>query len=417
MKILHFADLHLGVETYGRINPETGVSTRLDDFLAALDKLVDYALQNQVDLVLFCGDAYKSREPSQTQQREFALRINRLSTGGIPIFLLVGNHDLPNAIGKATSTEIFHTLAVKNVYVSNRPEIRPIETKSGIIQIATLPWLRRSALLKRDEAKNLTLEQINQSLQQVLTNTIADHVKKLDPKLPAILAAHVGVATATVGSERLMAIGQEPFLLPGNIANPAFDYIALGHIHKRQVLNERPPMVYAGSLERVDFGEEADEKGFYVVDIETDKQNGRRNTSFEFHPLSGRSFRTISVNLEVGDADPTATVLRAIQPNGEDKISGAIVRLQINLPEEVAVQLRDSDIRSALKEAYFSTVARESKRESRPRLGSFQNGRTEEIAPIEALRTYLETNYPPERAKVLLEYGERLIEGQTAGEK
>jgi len=66
MKILHFADLHLGVESYGHINPETGLSTRLEDFLKALDQVVDYALENRVDLVLFCGDAYKSREPSKT---------------------------------------------------------------------------------------------------------------------------------------------------------------------------------------------------------------------------------------------------------------------------------------------------------------------------------------------------------------
>src|SRR3990172_9245188 len=137
MKIIHFADLYLGVETYGKINPETGVSTRLDDFLAALDKLVDYALESKIDLVLFCGDAYKSREPSQTQQREFAKRINRLASAGITIFILVGNHDLPNAIGKATSTEIFHTLAVKNVYVSNKPEVRRIETKIIVIHDAS----------------------------------------------------------------------------------------------------------------------------------------------------------------------------------------------------------------------------------------------------------------------------------------
>ncbi len=80
MKIIHFADLHLGVETYGHTDPETGLSTRLLDFLKALDYLVDYALENSVDLVLFCGDAYKNREPGQTQQREFARRIRRLST-------------------------------------------------------------------------------------------------------------------------------------------------------------------------------------------------------------------------------------------------------------------------------------------------------------------------------------------------
>ena len=146
MKILHFADLHLGVESYGHIDPSTGLSSRLLDFLSALDQVVDYALENRVDLVLFCGDAYKTREPTQTQQREFAKRISRLSSSNIPIFLLVGNHDLPNAIARATTTEIFDTLAVKNVYVSNRPDIYHIQTKSGTIQIASLPWLRRSAL-------------------------------------------------------------------------------------------------------------------------------------------------------------------------------------------------------------------------------------------------------------------------------
>lgn len=93
MKIVHFADLHLGVENYGHINPENGLSSRLEDFLAALDELVDYAINQKVDLVLFCGDAYKTREPSQTQQREFALRIRRLSEGGVPLFLIIGNHD------------------------------------------------------------------------------------------------------------------------------------------------------------------------------------------------------------------------------------------------------------------------------------------------------------------------------------
>src|SRR4030042_1852204 len=136
MKIIPFADLHLGVETYGRTDPATGLSSRLLDVLATLDQVVDYALKNNVDLVLFCGDAYKTREPSQTQQREFARRINRLVTNGIPIFLLTGNHDLPNAIGRATTTEIFDTLAIRNVYVSNRPGIYRIPTSSGIIQIA-----------------------------------------------------------------------------------------------------------------------------------------------------------------------------------------------------------------------------------------------------------------------------------------
>ena len=409
MKILHFADLHLGVESYGSIDPATGLSSRFLDFLSALDQVVVYAVENKVDLVLFCGDAYKSREPSQTQQREFAKRINRLSTSGIPVFLLIGNHDLPNAIGRATTTEIFDTLAVKNVYVSNRPEIYPIPTNSGTVQIASLPWLRRSGLLSKEDSKNLNFEQINQKLQRALTLKISDLAQKLDPALPSILAAHVWVSGAKVGSERLMTIGQEHALLLSNVAHPAFDYIALGHIHKHQVLGDNPPVVYPGSLERLDFSEEEDEKGFYLVEIEPDLETGKRQVSFDFHRVSSRRFLTININVEPQDIDPTSTVLKAIGEQ-EDKAKDAIVRLNISLPAEMEGQLRDNDIRDAVKEAHYFTVAKDIKRETRLRLGKWT---AEEITPLDALKAYLESKkVSPERTKVLLQYGERLIQEQ-----
>ena len=411
MKILHFADLHLGVESYGRTNPETGLSTRLGDFLKPLDQVVDYALENRVDLVLFCGDAYKTREPSQTQQREFAKRINRLSTSDIPLFLLIGNHDLPNAIGRATTTEIFDTLAVKNVYVSNRPEVCRILTKSGIIQVASLPWLRRSALLAKEETKNLNFEQLNQKLQQVLTDIIAADISKLDPGLPSVLAAHVWVSGAQIGSERAMTIGQEHALLISNVANPAFDYVALGHIHRHQVLFQNPPVVYAGSLERLDFSDEEDDKGFYVVDIKSDQQMGERQVSFDFHPITGRRFLTVNIDIESEDTEPTSTVLKAIAEQ-KDKLRDAIVRLQISLPAAIEGQLRDNDIRNAVKEAHYFTIAKDIQRETRLRLGKWT---VEELTPIEALKAYLESKkVSPERAKLLLEYGEKLIQEQKA---
>jgi len=412
MKILHFADLHLGVENYGRIDTSTGLSSRLNDFLSALDQVVDYALENKVDLVLFCGDAYKTREPTQTQQREFARRINRLSTANIPIFLLVGNHDLPNAIGRATTTEIFDTLAVKNVYVSNHPDIYHIPTASGTIQIVSLPWLRRSALLSKEDTKNLDFEQIKQRLQQALTQAIADKAARLDPTLPAILAAHVWVANAQVGSESLMSIGQEHALLLSNVALPVFDYVALGHIHKHQVLSESPPVVYAGSLERVDFGEENDEKGFYVIEIESDPATGNRQVSFEFHPVNARRFLTTNIAIEADDIDPTSTVLKRIAEQ-EAKVRNAVVRLNINLPAQMEGQLRDNDLSDALKEAHYFSIARDIQRETRPRMGSLT---AEEITPLDVLKTYLESKkVSPERMKIMLEYGQKLIGGHGAG--
>jgi exonuclease SbcD len=409
VKILHFADLHLGVETFGRIDPNTGLSSRMGDFLKALDQVVDYAIENKIDLVLFCGDAYKSREPTQTQQREFAKRIYRLSTSGIPVFLLIGNHDLPNAIGKATTTEIFDTLTVKNVYVSNRPEVYRIPTASGIVQVVSLPWLRRSALLTKEDGKNLTFEQINQRLQVAMTSVITAKAEELSSKLPAVLAAHVWVVGARTGSESAMTIGQEHALLVSNLTHPAFDYVALGHIHRHQVLSDSPPVVYAGSLERLDFGEAEDEKGFYLVDIEPGKESGKRKVSFDFHPLEGRRFVTISVSIEPDNIEPMAVVLKAIAEQ-KDNIKDAIVRLQLSLPSELEGQLRDGEIREALGDAHYFTIAKEIRRETRVRLGE---GTAEEITPAQALKAYLESKkVSAERAKVLLEYGERLIEEQ-----
>ena len=407
MRVLHFADLHLGVENYGHIDAATGLSSRLNDILSTFDRVIDYALNNDIDLVLFCGDAYKSREPSQTQQREFARRINRLSSNGIPIFLLIGNHDLPNAVGRATSTEIFDTLAVKNVYVPSKPDIYPIPTKHGVIQIVSLPWLRRSALLSKEDTKNLNFEQLNEHMQQSLTDIINMFAAKLDATLPSILAAHIWVVGATLGTEKMMTIGQEHTLLLSNVANPAFDYIALGHIHKQQVLQANPPVVYSGSTARLDFGDEDGEKGFYVIDIESEGKTGKKKVAFDFHPISGRRFLTINVALTAQDTDPTTVILGAISEQ-KDAIKDAIVRLQLSLPAEIEGFLKDNEIRNDLKEAYYFTIARDIKRESRPRLG---NWTASEITPMEVLKVYLEQKKAsPERVKELLEYGQRLIE-------
>jgi DNA repair protein SbcD/Mre11 len=405
MKIIHFADLHLGVENYGHINPETGLSSRLEDFLKALDGLVDYALDNKVDLVLFSGDAYKTREPGQTQQREFAKRIKRLSARGIPFFLLIGNHDLPNAVGRATTMEIFDTLSVPCIQVANKPGIYKVQTPGGEIQIAALPWVRRSALLSKEDTRSMDFNQINQRLQEVLTGIIADQITKLDPGLPSILAAHIWVMNASLGSEKSMSIGQEHMLLLSSLAHPAFDYVALGHIHKGQVLNENPPVVYSGSLERLDFGDEEIEKGFYVVNIETDKESGKRKTSYEFHPVDARRFFTLKVDIDAGDLDPTSSVIRSIEAN-QEKIKDAVTRLDIKLPAAISGKLRDNDIRSRLKDAYYFTITKEIQMESRSRLG---RSAFEGITPVDALKAYLETKHPPERAKVLLEYGEKLL--------
>jgi DNA repair protein SbcD/Mre11 len=398
------------VESYGRPDPVTGLSTRLADFLRVFDDIVDYALNNDVDLVLFCGDAYKSREPTPTQQREFARRINRLASNGVAVFLLIGNHDLPNAVGKATATEIFDTLSITNVYVSGRPEITRIETKHGPIQVASLPWPRRSLLLGKEETKGLDLEQIKQKIEESLTRIIDNQAAQLDPKVPAVLAGHVWVTGCRTGSEKMITIGQDHALMPSSLANPAFDYVALGHIHKQQVMHQSPPVIYSGSPERLDFSEEDDEKGFYIVDITEESNDNRWKVDYTFHPLQARRFLSLNVSIKPEDTDPTATILSAIE-NQKGKIPDAVVRVAIEMPASAQGLIRENDIKAVLSEAYHATVSREIKDTARIRLGNLTGS---ELTPLEALKAWLETKKTSqERTKTLLEYGERLVRGDT----
>jgi exonuclease SbcD len=403
IRILHFADLHLGVETYGRIDPATGLSSRLTDFLEAFDQVADYALENDIDLVLFCGDAYKSRDPSQTYQREFAKRIRRLVEKNKQVFLLAGNHDLPNATGRATSVEIFDTLNVKNVIVANTPQTYRIETGKGAVQIVALPWVRYGKLLSRVDTKNLSLSQLNQKLQEVLTNWINAQAGALDPHIPAILAGHLAHSEATVGSEKIMTVGRDYFLLRSNIANPAFDYVALGHMHRRQTVDRPVPVIYPGSLQGIDFGDEGDEKGFYVVQIDEAAPKGRRLKDYEFHPIKTRRFLTIEVDANTDN--PTATVLQAI---AKQEVKDAIVRVYIKVSAENEGLIQESEIKRVLKEAYYSAINKEVEREHRTRLGGQP---IEGMTPLQALKLYLESKkMPQEREKLLLVYGEKLIQ-------
>src|SRR5512139_1357327 len=120
-KILHFADAHIDMANYGRHDPESGLPMRVMDFLKSLDTIVDAAIDEKVDLVLFAGDAYKDRNPAPTFQREWGRRVMRLSRAGIPTILLVGNHDLSPSLGRAHALDPFATLEVPNVQVIDYP--------------------------------------------------------------------------------------------------------------------------------------------------------------------------------------------------------------------------------------------------------------------------------------------------------
>jgi exonuclease SbcD len=403
IKVVHFADVHLGVENYGRLDPDTGLFNRLTDFLRAIDQIIDTAIDQQADLVVFAGDAYKTRDPSPTYQREFARRIRRLSQSGLPTVLVAGNHDVPNAVGRAHTMEIFGTLEVENVYVARSPDVFDIPTRHGLVQVGALPWIVRSSLLARDEFKNKSLEEIDQALLErveMVLNGEGGLVSRLKPDAPHILVVHGAVNSAIYGSERTVMLGQEMILPLQLFKNPEWDYVALGHIHQHQTLEDErpPPVVYAGSIERIDFGEEREKKGFVVAEVE------RGNCSWAFHPLDARPFVTIRVTAD--REDPTAQIIAAIE---RASIQGAVVRVLIRTTPDRDVLIREKEIGRALQDAFYvSAIVHDVVRPERIRLGD-QND-IAGLTPLQALERYLKAKQTSEeRIEVLKQHASSLL--------
>ncbi len=402
IRILHLADLHIGMENYGRLDPATGLNGRVMDFLRRLSEVVDHALEHEVDLVLFAGDAYKTRDPNSTYRREFARRIKRLADAGIPVVLLVGNHDLPAQERRASSIEIFRTLDVPNVTVANRDHLHHLTTRRGQpIQVATVPYPIRQRLLSHAEHKDKTIAELDVLVQQLVAENIQGLAAQVDPSIPAVLTGHFSVSDAKYGSERSVMLGRDVVVLKSILANPIWDYVALGHIHRHQHLNEgmHPPIVYCGSLERVDFGEEHETKGFVIADVR------RGYTEWKLHPVHARPFVTIRADVR-DQADPMTALLETI---AHHDVSHAVVRVNVQaLPEQEGL-LRDPDIRRALGDAYYvASITKEIQRAYRQRLGGES---PEELTPAELLTRYLESkDTSSDRIEILLQHASEIFQ-------
>ena len=406
-KMLHLADLHIGIENYGRTDPATGLNTRLLDYLARLDQVLDYALvEEPVDLVLIAGDIYKNRTPNPTHQREFARRIKRVLQARVPVVILTGNHDMPAASGRAHSVEIFDALAVDGVTIASRMRTYTIDTRNGPVQIVAVPWLNRQALLTKDDLQGLPMTAVDAEMLHRVEDWLERAVATLDPEISTVLTFHGTLAGATYGSERAVMLGHDLILPRSVIAQPGIDYVALGHIHKHQVIGGDPPAVYPGSLERVDFGEEHETKGFVVVDL----QKGA--TTWRFVEVAARPFVTIEVDVRLSP-DPQERIRRAI---AKQRLADAIVRVLVKCLPQQRVQIDERVIREDIEASgavAIAMVALEVERVSRGRFDAVADELQGGLTPRRALELYLRTKeVPPTRQERLLSAADELLRGE-----
>jgi len=403
MKILHFADAHIDMANYGRHDPHTGLPLRVLDFLKSLDTIIDAAIAEKVDLVIFAGDAYKDRTPAPTFQREWGRRIMRLSQAKIPTLLLVGNHDLSPATGRAHAVQEFETLGVPFVHVIAKPVFLSADELGIPLQVIGLPWVSRSGLMAALETDGSPPAEIFAQMEEILRAVVHEWLDKADHALPIIMTAHASVQGATFGAERMVMLGAD-LVLPGSLVkDPRLDYVAMGHIHKPQNVNGpgpdakdktvycHPPVIYPGSIERLDFGEAKDDKFFMIVELKKGQP-----TQVKWRKLKDiRKF--IECYVELKSTENVTTRLKAALPKPE-KMVGAIVKLLVEYPRDYEKLIDESELRAYACDAFEFHLVKRPQMKLRVRLAQDQN--IASLTPLELLNTFWEAEHTTDPAEV-----------------
>ena len=270
MRLIHLADVHLGMENFGSYDSQAGVHSRVMEYLEALDCIVDAANASNPDLIIFAGDAFKTRTPSPTLVTQFAHRIQALANVA-PVFMVLGNHDR-----QRTGSERRHSVSLMEDLVARHQIVvaDSVHTyHAGCAWLVSLPWLY-----------DVTLDDVYDMLDTELN-------KISDDGLPVILAGHCMVEGCVLDSGYTMGLDKDESIIPrALLCDPdLWDYVALGHVHKHQIICDHPPVLYSGSIERVNWGERDGKKGFIIADIDN------TGTSWKFVDLQAAPMRELSL--------------------------------------------------------------------------------------------------------------------------
>jgi exonuclease SbcD len=295
-RIGHMADLQVDDEftVAGRIviDPQTGMNERLLDIHNCISHAVEVLIDRGCRACLIAGDLTETPHPSPNVERYLLKNLTRLAEH-MPVFVEPGNHGLSKNPKDSTALEFLK--GRKNIFVVEEPTVfyqegvnvsmRPSENwpQKDCAKIFVLPF--PSKAIVNGSASGKTIEELNKMVSDRLRLYLHSFRAEIDPSVPNILMAHITVAGAK-GTENAEMLKYDPVLYPEDLSG--FDYVALGHIHEFQNIGES--IFYSGSIDRMDFNEEGQPKGFLMVTFEG------KSAHTEFLETPARKFMTIGAD-------------------------------------------------------------------------------------------------------------------------
>lgn len=385
VKLLHFADAHIDAVSGGKQNPQTGLSYRVEDFLRSLDSIIDAAISEKADIVLFAGDAYRTANPEPTYQKEWDLRLKRLSDAHIPTLMIYGNHDVTPTFRKAGALQEFDTFRLPYLHLAKGIHLWTPEELDGVpLQVLAMPWIPLNALKAQMEKRDISAdhEYMIRSMEEQLQERFEREMASADPDLPVVLLAHYAVAGASYSAARSVVLGGELSLPLSLVKDSRLSYSAMGHIHIFQDMNQgaQPPVVYSGSIEHVNKGEAADDKGYILAEVEPGK------TDYRFCRLKTRPM--FNIRIESDSVETIQEELRKALPAPDDR-ADAIISLHVSYPEECEAGIDEKELRMLTKEAFEFQLIRHPQYSGRIRLN--EGDGIHRKAPAELLKMYCQS--------------------------
>lgn len=253
MRLLHTSDWHLGRTFHGQ--------DLLADQEAVLGALTDLAVRHRVDAVLISGDLYDRAVPSPDAVQAASRILSRIRAAGVTVVAIAGNHDSGPRLGAFTDF-----LAAGGLHLGTRADTvgDPVvlRDRDGDVMVYPIPFLEPDLLRARwDLPAGCGHQQV---LARAMDRVRADLATRPAGTRSVVLAHAFVVGGLAAGSERSIAVGGVEAV--GAEVFTGIDYVALGHLHRGQVVDDR--IRYSGSPLPYSFAEAAQEKGVWLVDLD-----------------------------------------------------------------------------------------------------------------------------------------------------
>lgn len=372
MRIVCFADLHIGVTTYGKIDPITNLNTRVIDAIRSLDEMIDYAITNEIKVMIAAGDMYKNGFPSSTLMTEFNRRIRKALDAGITVLMLDGNHDVDRIETKKSPMIVYDDLRIDNVIHTRFHKEVKLTVDGETIKFVFLP----------------TYHTANE-IEAIVNNTTYEGE-------PIVYIFHGTVLGAALNDWNV--VENEVYVKPSVFDREGVAAVVMGHLHKHQVVHDRPLVFYTGSLQRIDFSEEHQRKGFVVLNVKPDN-----TVTYDFIEIESQRFCTVDVNLIGQDGNETDLIIERLRDKADD-VKNAIVRIRVDLNQDQTIHdVRVYEHAYQLGATYVLDIQKRYQRSTRVRM----EGLMGEINEYKILELYYKGR---ENADRLIEVGRRIID-------